>query len=332
MKSGVSIIVCCYNSSSRLPETIKHLALQQVPADIPWEVIIIDNASTDNTKQVAWRQWAKYDLEYPKFTVEDQLTPGLSFAREKGIELAEFEYLLFCDDDNWLYPDYVSTAFKIMQADTQIGALGGCGIIEAEQPTSLTLEELKNIAVSGYQEWAATKHWVYGAGAVYRKSILAGLQKQGWHQISSDRIGKKLLSGGDVELCFILFLKGYKIVASDKLLFRHFVPLKRQQNTHITDTSFWDGYTNVLLNSYYPILNNDKRPIEEIMNKWLLASTAKLVRDTFAMYYNKIKTSGKQNLKRKAGLSYNYGTWRALLENRKKIINHHKHIKQLLLS
>jgi glycosyltransferase involved in cell wall biosynthesis len=332
MIPGISVIVCCYNSASRLRETIKHLALQQVPPDISWEIIIVDNSSTDDTKQVAQSEWDKFGLSYPKFTVADQLTPGLSAAREKGIELAEFEYLLFCDDDNWLYPDYVSTAYKIMDAGPRIGALGGCGIIEAEQPASLTDEELKKLAVNGYQDWAETHHWVYGAGAVYRKSILIKLQKQGWHQISSDRIGKKLLSGGDVEICFMIYLKGYKIAASDKLRFKHFVPLKRQQNTRASDTSFWDAYTNVLLNSYYPILNNDKRSIEEIINKWLVSSTIKLARNIVSLYYIKIKTLGAKSTNLKKAFSYNYGTWRALLQNRKKIIDHNKHIRRLLIS
>jgi glycosyltransferase involved in cell wall biosynthesis len=332
MTPGISIIVCCYNSASRLPETIKHLALQQVPSGIPWEVIIIDNASTDDTKQIAQNEWDKFELSYPKFTVTDQLTPGLSAAREKGIEQAAYEYLLFCDDDNWLYPNYVSASYHIMNADLQIGAIGGCGIIEAEQPASITDEELKKLAVNGYQDWAETHHWVYGAGAVYRKSILMKLQKQGWHQISSDRKGKKLLGGGDVEICFMIYLKGYKIIASDKLLFKHFVPLKRQQNTKVSDTSFWDAYTNVLLNSYYPILNNDKRSIEEIINKWVVSSTIKLTKSILSFHYNKIKTLGSNNINLKKAFSYNYGTWRALLKNRKKIIDHNKHIRQLLIS
>jgi len=50
---GVSVIICCYNSVKRLPVTLAHLKSQVVFGQIPWEVIVIDNASTDRTAEVA---------------------------------------------------------------------------------------------------------------------------------------------------------------------------------------------------------------------------------------------------------------------------------------
>src|SRR5688572_10602380 len=99
--NGISVIICCYNSSSRLPETLKHLANQSVPGKINWELIVVNNASTDNTASVAETEWAKYNLEIPLHVV-DQPVPGQSAARDKGYEVASHEYLLYVDDDNWL--------------------------------------------------------------------------------------------------------------------------------------------------------------------------------------------------------------------------------------
>ena len=48
MSKGVSVIVCCYNSALRLPETIRHIVQQETPAEIDWEVVIVNNSSTDN--------------------------------------------------------------------------------------------------------------------------------------------------------------------------------------------------------------------------------------------------------------------------------------------
>lgn len=53
IRAGVSIVICCYNSASRLPETLQHIAEQEVAANISWEVIVVDNASTDNTQEIA---------------------------------------------------------------------------------------------------------------------------------------------------------------------------------------------------------------------------------------------------------------------------------------
>ena len=46
---GVSIVICCHNSAKLLPRTLEHLRAQEVDSTIPWEVIVVDNASTDNT-------------------------------------------------------------------------------------------------------------------------------------------------------------------------------------------------------------------------------------------------------------------------------------------
>ncbi|MFZ4402312.1 MAG: glycosyltransferase family 2 protein, partial [Bacteroidales bacterium] len=124
MLRGVSIIVCCYNSAFRLPETLRHLAMQEVASDIPWEVIVVNNASTDDTSVVATKEWGKH-LCNTAFKVIDQPIQGLSAARKMGVEQAIYKYIIFCDDDNWLAPNYVQLAFEIMNDDPEIGVLGG---------------------------------------------------------------------------------------------------------------------------------------------------------------------------------------------------------------
>lgn len=57
MKYGISVAVCCYNSSGRVPGTLEYLAQQQVSKKIPWEIIVVDNASTDRTSKAARDSW-----------------------------------------------------------------------------------------------------------------------------------------------------------------------------------------------------------------------------------------------------------------------------------
>ncbi len=80
---GVSIIICCYNSAHRLPKTLAHLKTQVVSQIIPWEVIVVDNASTDGTDQVAKTQWG--ELPGVPFRVVNEPRPGLSNARNLGV-------------------------------------------------------------------------------------------------------------------------------------------------------------------------------------------------------------------------------------------------------
>ena len=54
---GVSFLLCTYNGANRLAETLACLAAQDAPAGIPWEIVFVDNASTDGSAIVAQEFW-----------------------------------------------------------------------------------------------------------------------------------------------------------------------------------------------------------------------------------------------------------------------------------
>lgn len=232
MKPGVSVIICCYNSAKRLPETLQHLALQEVPDHISWEIIVVNNASTDDTAQVAKEEWAKYSLPTP-FKIVDQPEPGLSKAREKGFEIAKYNYCLFCDDDNWLQKDYVSIAFETMESDPMIGAVGGQGepVVSNKELLPWVLSNKVSYAIGPQHNISGDitliKGKIYGAGAVFCKSSYFDLKRSGFVSLLSDRKGKQLSSGGDTELCLAFVLKGYNIFYSENLKFKHYIPEER---------------------------------------------------------------------------------------------------------
>src|SRR5689334_12658871 len=116
--NGVSVILCCYNSATRLPQTFAHLAAQSIRREFPWEIVLVDNASTDNTKDAASDLWRKFNHPAP-LKIVDQPIPGLSYARAKGVEVSQYDVIIFCDDDNWLHPDYMYEAYSIIKGDSR---------------------------------------------------------------------------------------------------------------------------------------------------------------------------------------------------------------------
>ncbi|RZK11267.1 MAG: glycosyltransferase family 2 protein, partial [Hymenobacter sp.] len=73
--AGLTILICTYNGATRLPETLRHAAAQQVPPGVDWEVLVVSNASTDDTLAAAPRLWAALGQPAP-LRVLNEPKPG----------------------------------------------------------------------------------------------------------------------------------------------------------------------------------------------------------------------------------------------------------------
>jgi glycosyltransferase involved in cell wall biosynthesis len=76
----ISVGICTYNRSDDLTNALTGLTLIQLPESLQWELLIIDNNSTDNTREIAGRYQSKLPLRY---VFESQ--QGLSYARNRAI-------------------------------------------------------------------------------------------------------------------------------------------------------------------------------------------------------------------------------------------------------
>src|SRR5262245_30460570 len=112
---GVSVAICCHNSETLLPTTIMHLKNQRVDGDLKWEVLVIDNACTASTALVARRCGCPDGLVALRVVQEPRL--GLSYARERAFDEARYDIVSFIDDDNWVAPQWVTTAWRCMSED-----------------------------------------------------------------------------------------------------------------------------------------------------------------------------------------------------------------------
>lgn len=258
MIKGVSVIICCYNSSKRLGETLKRLSVQKIN-DTPCEIVIVDNASTDNTASLARETWDALGASIPMRIINES-KPGLSHAREAGINASSYTYIIFCDDDNWLEENYIATAFSIMESDSQIGASGGMGIAKTEIAAPDWFEECKRgyacgSALNYAGELTENNNWLVGAGLVMRKSAWMTLKKAGFETLLTDRTGTSLSSGGDLELCMALKLGGYKLWNDNRLIYQHFIPKERLTEEYFLRLIKGCSIANVTLDAYLYVLN-----------------------------------------------------------------------------
>jgi hypothetical protein len=99
----VSILICTRNRCAALRKTLNAFARVIVPDDLPAELIVIDNGSTDETANVV--REAKLTNISVRYELEP--TPGQSRARNRGLTVAKGHHILFTDDDvrppeNWI--------------------------------------------------------------------------------------------------------------------------------------------------------------------------------------------------------------------------------------
>lgn len=227
---GVTVIICCHNSSTRLPSALNHLAAQEVPRDIPWEVIVVDNASTDDTTGAALRAWPK-GAPAP-LTVVHEAQIGLIHARHRGFSKAKYEFVSFIDDDNWVGPRWVKLIFEVMAGRSTTGACGGFVEEVCEINPPWWFEKYKSEYAAGPQ-WSEPgdvtekRGYLWGAGLTVRKSVWEKLIFSGFQSLLTGRRGNSLTAGEDAELCFAIRIAGFQLWYEPRLHLRHFLPARR---------------------------------------------------------------------------------------------------------
>lgn len=108
MTDIISIIIPSFNRAHSLPNAIRSV-LDQAAGN--WELIIVDDGSTDDTRQVISKFLVDERIKY--FFQENS---GASAARNKGVELSRGDYIIFLDSDDWFLPGLISELNEVNYA------------------------------------------------------------------------------------------------------------------------------------------------------------------------------------------------------------------------
>lgn len=135
---GAAIIIPCYNYAPFVGEAIESCLRQSIK---PKEIIVIDDGSTDNSREVIEKYRGKVQIIY-------QDNQGVSAARNLGIEKATAPFIVCLDADDRLAPDFLQVTMPEMERDRGLGIVyTGLGIIHQ-----------KGKAV-GYTAWPPDFDW-----------------------------------------------------------------------------------------------------------------------------------------------------------------------------
>jgi glycosyltransferase involved in cell wall biosynthesis len=234
---NLTVAIPTYNGENRLPKVLDKLKEQIEAEDINWEVIVVDNNSTDGTAKVVKEYQENWLKDVPlKYCFEPE--QGFPFARQKAISQAQGELIGFLDDDNLPSDNWVKAAYTFAEKYPQVGAFSSkiVGVFETEPS-----EEIKPILFYLALVDRGSQPLMYeprkkglppGAGLVVRREV--------WQKCVPERLflvgraGTSIMPAGeDAEALLYIYKAGWEIWYNPNMEIKHLIPTWRLQKTYL---------------------------------------------------------------------------------------------------
>ncbi|HIK08600.1 MAG TPA: glycosyltransferase family 2 protein [Trichormus sp. M33_DOE_039] len=236
MSVDFTVAIPTYNGVNRLPKVLDRLHHQICLKDINWEIIIIDNNSTDGTAEFVkdyQNKWSdRLSIQY-YFEAEQ----GLAFARNKAIQEAKSELVGFLDDDNLPAVNWVFSAYKFGIEHPRAGAYSSQihGLFEVEPS-----EKLKSIIFYLAINERGSYPMLYephkkglppGAGLVVRRQVWQNHVPNRLFLVG--RVGSSMLAGEDAEAMSYIYQAGWEIWYNPTMVIEHIIPYWRIEKKYL---------------------------------------------------------------------------------------------------
>lgn len=219
----VSVVIPTHNRSALLRRALEGVLAQGISPE-RYEVIVVDNASDDDTRDTVE---ARLDDPRVRYVFEPSL--GLAHSRNAGWQAARGEIVAFLDDDAVPADDWLGRVLEVFRSRTPPpGCAGGrvLPIWEGPRPSWLGDPLLTGLTVI---DWGSRAHeltdlsreWVVGANMAFRTEVLREL---GGFTPGLDRTGTRMLSSGDVHMTMKVQEAGYGCWYDPRIVVHHQVP------------------------------------------------------------------------------------------------------------
>ncbi len=164
----LSFVVPAYNEEAYLPDCLDSILKQTRDLAEPAEIIVVNNASTDRTREVA--------LGFRGVRVVDEPRKGLTFARQAGFAASTGELIANVDSDSRLTPNWVAKVLKAFGEEPRLAALSGPFIyydLTPQQRVSVRIFYTVAFLVYAFNRWVLRAGgMVQGGNFVLRRSAL----------------------------------------------------------------------------------------------------------------------------------------------------------------
>ena len=213
MDMKLSIIIASYNRAASLLQFVQGLSHQVLPDNVDWEVIIVDNNSTDGTKDAIAALVEENSRRY-KYLLESR--QGKSMALNTGLRVATGEILLFTDDDCVPDPKWLATIALEFTSDPSLSVLGGRVELYDKQDRPVTIRNFPDRTLIESRDQLFL--FLIGANMSIRRKVLDAVGEFDPFLGPGSRIGAVM---EDLDLLYRVYRKKFKIVYSPDVLVYH---------------------------------------------------------------------------------------------------------------
>ena len=230
----LSLVIATYNRAEQLMVTLGSVAAQSA-APATWECIVVDNNSTDDTRQ----RIEQFACEHSQLNIHYVFEPkqGLSHARNAGITVGRGDIVAFIDDDERIVQKFIEAYIKMFDFHPDAMAAGGKIIAEyptgrprwmsryAEQPIAnpIDLGESVRLFPAGR---------IPGGGNMAMRRML--FHTIGVFNTALGRTGKRLLGGEESDLFERIAKESYKVYYVPNAVMYHIIPAEKLTRNYFT--------------------------------------------------------------------------------------------------
>ena len=223
----VSVVICSYNRAAYISGALDSL-YQQTASKNNFEVIVVDNNSTDGTEQVV----SKWRSENPEgyFHYSTETNQGASYARNTGAKLAKGQWLCFMDDDAIATPSYIENIIKHIHAKPEAIGFGG-RIIPKYIPSEPKWMSYYVSSLVGNFEYAPTAcafengKYPIESNMIVKKDIYDSIG--GFNTALPGVVGTLRIGGEGKELFYKILALGHTIYYDPSICVHHVVEVKK---------------------------------------------------------------------------------------------------------
>ncbi len=238
-------IICTHNRERYLERCILSLCDQSLDAE-HYEILVVDNGSTDSTKEICDRFFDR-----PNFHYIFEPILGLSQARNTGWQNAQGKYVGYIDDDATADNVWFEKALKSFHSSSpEPEWVGGPVQLDWEVLAPAWLSE-EYYGALGWVDWGkeprfleGAGEWLVGCNSFYRRDIL---DQMGGFDTRLGRKKKLLLSGEEVQFQHRLKAINGRLYYNPGICIFNYVPKERTEPTFFYRRYYWGGITDYII-------------------------------------------------------------------------------------